>query len=233
VQLAKALTARGRDCPLEELGLSWNRIQNKGAVALAEALEAGSLSELDLDNNMITEMGMIRLARAVATSSSKTEHFALQYEKDLPPQSVSLDGNWGSSDIAEMAVRFWMGNFQTAMKPTFTLLETRGRVGRRSALKRLPNDMLRLVGGMFATSLYQEALPGDDRYISRRDEQAAEVWEEDEVAEMANRPDQNRDPPLARLVELEAQGLDASIRRTVGHFERVYERDPRVFELDD
>jgi hypothetical protein len=207
--------------------LSWNRIQNTGAVALAEAAEVCKLSRLDLDNNLVAEMGMIRLAIAAASSSSNFEKLVL--ERVGKYNALTLYDNWRGSDVTEMAVCFWTRNFEYAMDPVFTLLQARVRVGRASVIKRLPNDMLRLVGEMFAISLFQKAEEGYYRYVSSRDLLVMDDWDDDEVAEARDRPIQNPDPPQPSLIGIESKALHDSILRTVGHFNHTYELDPDDF----
>jgi hypothetical protein len=95
-------------------------------------------------------------------------------------------------------------------------------------VKTLPNDMLRLVGEMLASSLYRED-KYDERYTSRRNVMAAEDWTEFEAAEVEDRPALNRDLPQVPPVGLEAKGLDDSIRRVVGRFQHRFKRNPDMF----
>ena len=74
--LSKQVVALGKSMEdgapkLHELNLQWNNVADSGAVALAAALKAGSLAQLQylyLDNNQIGDDGAVALAGSLRSS---------------------------------------------------------------------------------------------------------------------------------------------------------------------
>jgi Ran GTPase-activating protein (RanGAP) involved in mRNA processing and transport len=157
-----------RNCTsLETLSLSFNRITETGAKAIADVLPmCGSLKELTMNSNQLGDVGLAHLAKVLPASklqklvltgtnvSNSGVKALVEGIKRSDLHSVNLSGNEFSAELSDEITRAFETKNSAWYKTVHALCSIRDvpRLGRQSKLSVLPKELIRKVA---------EALPAD------------------------------------------------------------------------